>query len=69
MPLYEYHCEACDERFEVIRSSRDTDLVKCPRCDRLARKLISAFAVAGDGPVRSEGGFSPARSACSWKGG
>jgi putative FmdB family regulatory protein len=32
MPLYEYECEACGSRFEVIRKFSDPPLETCTRC-------------------------------------
>lgn len=49
MPLYEYACDHCDERFEVIRTPTDTEPVVCPSCNRPARKLLSGFSVKGCG--------------------
>jgi putative FmdB family regulatory protein len=32
MPLYEYRCQACGQRFEVIRRVSDPDPEACARC-------------------------------------
>jgi len=32
MPLYEYQCEACGKRFEVIRRFSDPPLETCTQC-------------------------------------
>jgi putative FmdB family regulatory protein len=34
MPLYEYQCSACGERFEVIRKFSDPPLEVCARCGK-----------------------------------
>jgi putative FmdB family regulatory protein len=34
MPLYEYKCEACGERFEVIRKFSDEPLETCRKCGK-----------------------------------
>jgi putative FmdB family regulatory protein len=34
MPLYEYHCEACGRRFEVIRKFSDPELDVCTLCGK-----------------------------------
>ena len=34
MPLYEYHCEACGERFELIRKFSDPPLDVCDKCGK-----------------------------------
>ena len=34
MPIYEYRCEACGERFEQLRRMSDADTgLRCPRCE------------------------------------
>ncbi len=51
MPLYEYQCDACDHRFEVIRKFSDPPLEKCPTCGGSVHKLQSApaFHLKGTG--------------------
>lgn len=46
MPLYDYHCAACDKQFELL--VRSADVPACPACgtSRIER-LISAIAPAG----------------------
>jgi len=45
MPLYEYHCEACGRRFELIRKFSDPPLDKCPHCGGAVSKLFSSPAI------------------------
>lgn len=45
MPLYEYECEACGHRFEVIRKFSDPPLEDCPACGGKVRKLLSSPAI------------------------
>ena len=46
MPLYEYQCEDCGERFERIRKFSDPPLdERCPNCGGPIRKLISSPAI------------------------
>ena len=45
MPLYEYQCEACAHRFEVIQKYSDTPIETCPRCNGAVRKLLSSPAI------------------------
>ena len=52
MPLYEYQCDACGARFELIRKFADPPLTVCPTCGAEGvRKLISspAFQFKGSG--------------------
>jgi putative FmdB family regulatory protein len=45
MPLYEYACDACGHRFEVIQKFSDAALEACPKCGAPVRKLISSPAI------------------------
>ena len=45
MPLYEYQCEACSHRFEVIQKFSDAPLEVCPQCGGVVRKLLSSPAI------------------------
>ena len=49
MPLYEYRCRACGERFEKLVSiSTSTADITCPTCQqREAERLISQVAAVG----------------------
>jgi len=52
MPIYEYLCEACGERTEILQHLSEQPLRECPRCHQLAlKKLVSAagFRLAGQG--------------------
>ena len=45
MPLYEYVCNDCEARFEVLRPvSRMDDQADCPLGHVSARRVLSAFA-------------------------
>jgi putative FmdB family regulatory protein len=45
MPLYEYQCEACGHRFEVIQKYSDPPISVCPKCGGEVRKLFSSPAI------------------------
>jgi len=45
MPLYEYQCEACGHRFEVIQKFSDAPLTQCPACAGPVSKLLSSPAI------------------------
>ncbi len=46
MPLYEYECEACGNRFERIRKFSDPPLDEpCSSCGGVIKKLISSPAI------------------------
>lgn len=46
MPLYEYQCEACGKRFEVIRKFSDPPLETCTVCGKgPIQRLVSSPAI------------------------
>ena len=43
MPIYEYHCKACSQTFELLVGS--ATLAQCPHCASVQlQKLMSSFA-------------------------
>lgn len=65
MPIFEYHCEACDRRFERIIRKPDNE-VPCPECGRMANRIVSAPSATpsdnspacASGACRPRGGFT-----------
>jgi putative FmdB family regulatory protein len=52
MPFYEYECDKCGYRDEVLQKISDKPLTKCPSCGKSGlRKLMSApvFRLKGSG--------------------
>jgi putative FmdB family regulatory protein len=45
MPLYEYECESCAHRFEVIQKFSDAPISVCPKCGGDVQKLMSSPAI------------------------
>src|SRR5512139_2106251 len=45
MPLYEYQCDACGFRFEVIQRFSDAPLESCQSCGGAVHKLLSPPAI------------------------
>jgi putative FmdB family regulatory protein len=45
MPLYEYQCDACAHRFEVIQQYKDAPIAICPKCGGEVKKLFSSPAI------------------------
>jgi putative FmdB family regulatory protein len=45
MPLYEYQCDACGFRFEVIQRFSDPPVENCQSCGGPVRKLLSSPAI------------------------
>ncbi|MGB9628041.1 MAG: FmdB family zinc ribbon protein [Thermodesulfobacteriota bacterium] len=57
MPIYEYECRKCGERFEVLqRINEDNSRIRCPRCNADApQRVLSSFS---SGSVRSSASCS-----------
>jgi len=49
MPIYEYRCESCSEKFELLTRVAERDTAQaCPACESTrTRVLVSSFAFAG----------------------
>ena len=45
MPLYEYECLKCGQRFEEIQKFSDAPVTEHPDCGGAVRKLLSAPAI------------------------
>ena len=41
MPLYEYQCDVCEHRFEVIQKFSDAHASSCPECSGAVTKLAN----------------------------
>jgi putative FmdB family regulatory protein len=49
MPIYEFLCKKCSNKFEILTSFNSKE-VKCPNCkSKNVQKLISKFAVKSEG--------------------
>jgi putative FmdB family regulatory protein len=45
MPIYEYSCKTCDNKFEMMRPfSQSTSPASCPTCKKTAKRVMSTFA-------------------------
>lgn len=59
MPLYEYRCRECGERFEVLqRLGQGGEELSCPRCgEARPERVLSTFAsTTGGREVAPSGG-------------
>ncbi len=45
MPIYEYQCQQCSERHEIIQRFSDPPLAHCPKCGGDMKKLFSSPAI------------------------
>lgn len=62
MPIYEYFCEKCGDKFEHLQGFSDKPLRKCKKCGGRLRKLVSecSFHLKGSGwYVTDYGGKKP----------
>lgn len=64
MPVYEYQCEACGQKFEVRQKFSDQPLSSCRDCGGPVKKMISqgGFALKGGGWYQQ--GYSPTAGKC-----
>ncbi len=58
MPIYEYRCQCCGEKFEeLVFGTVSDDEIVCPKCnERKSEKLISACSSTRSG--KSSSSFS-----------
>jgi len=58
MPIYEYVCQDCHTRFELMRPMRDADTpVNCRQCDSSnTSRLLSVFYASSGGRTVAGGG-------------
>lgn len=45
MPLYEYQCQKCHERLEILQRVSDPPYTHCPKCGGAMKKLLHAPAI------------------------
>ncbi len=44
MPIYEYVCSKCNNRFELMRPiSKSSEPADCPTCNKKAERVMSRF--------------------------
>ena len=50
MPLYEYYCRRCEQRFELLRPvARMDDPAPCPKWHDGGERMLSTFAAFSQG--------------------
>jgi putative FmdB family regulatory protein len=56
MPIYEYSCQNCGRRLEVMQKMSDKPLTRCPECKGRLEKLFSqtSFQLKGSGWYASD---------------
>ncbi len=67
MPIYEFQCSKCGNRFELLMNKMGKNLkAKCPKCGSQSKQQLSCFGV-GSGGTNNAG--SCADGSCSLPGG
>jgi len=49
MPVYEYKCKECKNKFEAKQSMTDLEIEVCPECGGKVSKIISSMGIAFKG--------------------
>jgi putative FmdB family regulatory protein len=49
LPTYEYRCDSCDEKFDVVQSFHDEPLTACPTCGSPVRKVFGSVGIVFKG--------------------
>ena len=49
MPIYEYQCSNCEEKFEIRQGFKDKAIAVCPVCKCNARRLFSPVPIVFKG--------------------
>ena len=44
MPTYEYYCDRCEGHTEVFHGINEEPVIRCPKCKKPMRRLISGGA-------------------------
>ena len=71
MPLYEYSCPVCHDRFDELRPMSDGEAADCPACGTVSRRVLSLMAAparvavgVGAGPSVGTAGAACCGGAC-----
>ncbi|MFQ6002968.1 MAG: zinc ribbon domain-containing protein [Candidatus Zixiibacteriota bacterium] len=68
MPIYEYLCEGCNLKFEVLKRNTDDEKVNCPKCgSEKVKRLFSTFGFSSGGKFVSSSSEGSACLACNLK--
>ena len=58
MPIFEYKCQDCSQRFEELVLNSKRAAPSCPQCGGEVERLISTFAAKSAGEGVADAGFS-----------
>jgi len=70
MPVYEYRCGQCGNRFDLLRRMAQADeSVACPECQadgaRRVLSIFASFSKTADGSTRATAGSDGGCASCS----
>jgi putative FmdB family regulatory protein len=66
MPIFEYLCDDCGNRFEkLLRRSSDTSALECPSCgEKHLTQQLSTFAAHANGASKAREMSCPSGGVC-----
>ena len=65
MPIYEYACGKCRDRFEVL-VRKASQKIACPACgSKKVKRRFSTFGIGGGGSGSNGGASGSGKSSCS----
>jgi putative FmdB family regulatory protein len=50
MPFYDYQCDKCKEKFEVLQKVSDEPLTACEKCKGSLKKILNSMTFHLHGP-------------------
>ncbi len=69
MPIYEYVCNKCKNKFELMRPlSKASESVSCPKCQNKAERILSrcySFSTDEGGIPKEVGGKGGSCASCT----
>jgi len=55
MPIFDFACQDCGKKFDLMISNRDKDKVTCPECgSSKVKQLLSLFNTTSSGGSKTE---------------
>lgn len=55
MPIYEYYCPKCNQRFDALKGMEERTSNPCPQCDTSSRLVLSVFNWWFSNPFTKDG--------------
>ncbi|NIM98165.1 MAG: zinc ribbon domain-containing protein [candidate division Zixibacteria bacterium] len=66
MPIYEYSCQRCGAKFDILQRASTSQAPACPKCrSNQVKKLLSVFAFSSGGEFVSSSSKGTSCSTCS----